>query len=107
MSVEQFLAIFAFLFVAVLFVMSRLLFKYFDGPIEARGKRFKSILASEVDFLGPIADNHKLCKICNSRIESTYAVCVACNFPGHEDCWSYIGRCGRYGCSSNKRYVRS
>jgi hypothetical protein len=38
------------------------------------------------------------CPVCGVRAEPAVA-CGACHTPHHADCWTYLGRCGIFGCA--------
>ncbi len=42
------------------------------------------------------------CEVCGDRIEGLHVVCVACKTPCHRDCWTFIGGCSTFGCSSKQ-----
>jgi hypothetical protein len=42
------------------------------------------------------------CKVCGEPIEGKHVRCAVCQTPFHHDCWSYIGACATFGCTSRK-----
>jgi hypothetical protein len=42
------------------------------------------------------------CPVCSLAMLSPIVLCAACSVPHHQDCWSYLGRCGIFGCTGRR-----
>lgn len=40
------------------------------------------------------------CDVCGDPIEGLHVVCTVCRTPFHRDCWTFVGACSTFGCSS-------
>lgn len=50
----------------------------------------------------PEEDGPPQCEVCGDEIEGLHVVCTVCKTPFHRDCWTFIGGCSTYGCSSKQ-----
>jgi hypothetical protein len=53
--------------------------------------------------VGP-ADEHEAgppkCEVCGDPISGAHVSCTLCRTPSHRDCWTFVGGCSTFGCSS-------
>ncbi len=42
------------------------------------------------------------CEVCGDPIVGLHVVCIACKTPFHRDCWTFVGACSTFGCSSKQ-----
>lgn len=40
------------------------------------------------------------CEVCGDPIQGAHVSCTVCRTPFHRDCWTFIGGCSTFGCSS-------
>lgn len=40
------------------------------------------------------------CDVCGDEIKGLHVVCTVCRTPFHRDCWTFVGACSTFGCSS-------
>lgn len=63
-------------------------------------------LAEGIDIVaaGPASadDGPPQCEVCGDPIAGLHVVCTVCKTPFHRDCWTFIGACSTYGCSSKQ-----
>lgn len=43
-----------------------------------------------------------ICEVCSEPISTVHVVCAVCKTPFHRDCWTFVGGCSTYGCSSKQ-----
>ncbi|HLY10379.1 MAG TPA: hypothetical protein VKW04_13830 [Planctomycetota bacterium] len=56
-----------------------------------------------ITFVGEIAvANDGCCPVCRQHFGEPGIRCSQCGAPHHPDCWSYVGRCAIFGCSSRR-----
>jgi hypothetical protein len=66
-----------------------------------------SRLAVGIDIVavGPAAAEEAgppVCEVCGEPIAGLHVVCIACKTPCHRDCWTFVGGCSIFGCSSKQ-----
>lgn len=42
------------------------------------------------------------CQVCGGAVLAAPAICAVCDTLHHPDCWDLTGRCGTFGCRSNR-----
>ena len=42
------------------------------------------------------------CPICRQRAGDDPVLCTRCGTPHHQDCWTYLGFCGLFGCGERR-----
>ncbi|HEU5116925.1 MAG TPA: RING finger protein, partial [Isosphaeraceae bacterium] len=62
----------------------------------SEGVEIVSVSADEADPAIPPPQ----CDVCGDPIEGFHVVCTVCRTPFHRDCWTFIGACSTFGCSS-------
>ncbi len=40
------------------------------------------------------------CEVCGDPITGQHVVCTLCRTPFHRDCWTFVGGCSTFGCTS-------
>ncbi len=40
------------------------------------------------------------CEVCGDPISGLHVVCTICKTPFHRDCWTFVGGCSTFGCTS-------
>lgn len=40
------------------------------------------------------------CEVCGDPIGGAHVRCTACKTPCHRDCWTFVGACSTFGCTS-------
>ncbi|MBX6313576.1 MAG: hypothetical protein IRY99_11765 [Isosphaeraceae bacterium] len=43
-----------------------------------------------------------ICEVCGDPIAGLHVICVVCRTPCHRDCWTFIGGCSIFGCTSKQ-----
>lgn len=64
-------------------------------------------LAVGIDIVavGPAATDDAgppVCEVCGEPIAGGHVVCVTCKTPCHRDCWTFVGGCSIFGCTSKQ-----
>jgi hypothetical protein len=42
------------------------------------------------------------CEVCGDPIAGPHVVCESCRTPFHRDCWTFVGGCSTFGCTSKR-----
>lgn len=59
--------------------------------------------APTIAFQGDVQIHPTTCKVCGAKDDEDKVIhCARCGMSHHEDCWTYNGRCARYGCGHDK-----
>jgi hypothetical protein len=67
----------------------------------------KARLADGIDVVsvGPAAPEDAgppVCEVCGDPITGAHVRCTTCKTPFHRDCWSFVGACSTFGCTSKQ-----
>jgi hypothetical protein len=63
----------------------------------ARGIDIVSVGTASRDEAGP-----PMCEVCGDPILSAHVLCIVCKTPFHRDCWTFVGACSTFGCTSKQ-----
>jgi hypothetical protein len=66
-----------------------------------------AVLSEGIDVVaaGPAAPEDAgppVCEVCGDPIGSTHVQCSQCKTPFHRDCWTFVGGCSTFGCTSKQ-----